>query len=272
LYREAIVSVFAAASLLLVTAFVLGQRLGLGEGYVVKTMLLFSVAVTWLGVYLPDHLPHARLGPANQVTLLRLALTALLGGLLGETPAAVAGTAVALAALVLLLDGIDGWLARRGGSASAFGARFDMETDALLLLLMAVLAWRLDKAGAWVLLSGAMRYLFVAAAVVLPWLRRPLPESRRRKTVCVLQILSLLIALTPYLPRPWSEAVAAAGLLLLGYSFLVDIVWLSRQPYHCNKESIGNDDPKRCHPDFPPAAADARPVAGRRLGRPGRPG
>jgi phosphatidylglycerophosphate synthase len=229
LNRQAMTSVLAAAALLLLTAFLLGRQLGLGEAYVLKTLALFAVAVTWLGVHLPEHLPHPRLGPANQVTLGRLALTALLGGFLGEAPAAVAGTAAALAAVVLLLDGVDGWLARRGGWASPFGARFDMETDALLVLLMAALAWQLDKAGAWVLLSGAMRYLFVAAGVFLPWMRRPLPESRRRKTVCVLQVLSLLLALTPWLERPWSEALAAAGLLLLCYSFLVDIVWLSRQ-------------------------------------------
>ena len=40
------------------------------------------------------------------------------------------------------LDGVDGWLARRSGIASAFGARFDMEIDALLILVLAVLAWR----------------------------------------------------------------------------------------------------------------------------------
>jgi phosphatidylglycerophosphate synthase len=229
LERQAVASVLAAAALLLVTAFVTGRQLGLGDAYVVKTMALFAVAVLWLGLHLPEHLPHGRLGPANQVTLGRLALTALLGGLLGEAPAAVAGLAVGLAALALLLDGLDGWLARRGGWASAFGARFDMETDALLVLLTAALAWQLDKAGAWVLLSGAMRYLFVAAGALLPWLRRPLPESWRRKTVHVLQVLSLLLALSPWLARPGSEAVAAAGLLLLCYSFLVDIAWLSRQ-------------------------------------------
>lgn len=229
LNRQAIVSVLTASSLLLVTAYVLGQRLGLSESYVGKTMLLFSVVVIWLGAYLPDHLPHARLGLANQVTLGRLALTALLGGLLGEVPVTIAGTAAAVAAMVLLLDGLDGWLARRGGWASAFGARFDMETDALLVLLMAALTWQLDKAGAWVLLSGAMRYLFVAAVVALPWLGRPLPASRRRKTVCVLQVLFLLFALTPFLMRPWSAVLAAAGLWLLCYSFLLDIIWLLRQ-------------------------------------------
>ena len=48
----------------------------------------------------------------------------------------------------------DGPAARRSGIASRFGARFDMETDALMILVLAVLAWRWDRAGAWVLLPG----------------------------------------------------------------------------------------------------------------------
>ena len=62
-----------------------------------------------------------------------------------------------------LLDGVDGWLARRHRIASAFGARFDMEIDALLILALSVLAWRHEKAGAWVVASGLLRYAFVAA-------------------------------------------------------------------------------------------------------------
>ena len=50
---------------------------------------------------------------------------------------------------------------------SAFGARFDMEVDALLIQVLAVLAWQWDKAGPWVLMSGLLRYVFVAAGWVL---------------------------------------------------------------------------------------------------------
>lgn len=241
LIRQAVASAVAMGGLLLVVAAAIGHAATLGDGFVVKTLLLFACTTTWLGIYLPDHLPHARLGPANLVTLGRLALTGLLGGLLGESSVATAWLALGTAALVLALDGVDGWLARRGGWASAFGARFDMETDALLILLMAALAWQLDKAGAWVLLSGALRYLFVAAGLVFARLKRPLPCSRRRKLVCVLQVLSLLLALAPVVPMPWSNGLAAAGLLLLCYSFLVDIVWLSRQPGPLHEEPINDE-------------------------------
>ena len=242
LVRRAVASALAVALVLLISASALGNGLGLSDAFVLKVTLVFACATIWLGTYLPDHLPHVRLGPANQVTLARLGLTALIAGFLGESQTAIPGVALGIAALVLMLDGVDGWLARRSGSASAFGARFDMETDALLVLLLAALAWQFDKAGAWVLLSGAMRYAFIAAAVILPWLRRPLQPSRRRKVVCVLQIVSLLLALAPIVAPPWSDSVAAAGLVLLCYSFTVDIVWLWRQAGHSRKESIVDEN------------------------------
>ena len=93
--------------------------------------------------------------------------------------------------------------------ASAFGARFDMEVDAFLILVLAALAWRFDKAGVWVLASGLMRYAFVAAAWVWPWLNAPLPPSRRRQTVCVWQIGVLIGTIAPIIRPPFSALVAA---------------------------------------------------------------
>ena len=42
----------------------------------------------------------------------------------------------------VLLDGVDGRLARKYGASSRFGARFDMEVDAVLICVLALLAWR----------------------------------------------------------------------------------------------------------------------------------
>jgi phosphatidylglycerophosphate synthase len=168
-----------------------------------------------------------RFGPANQVTAVRAALVVLLAALGAEPagPAAAAGM-LATASVAAALDGVDGWLARRTRTVSAFGARFDMEVDALLVLVLAVLVWRHDKAGAWVLLSGLMRYLFVAAGWLLPWMRQPLPPSRRRQTLCVVQTIGLIAALAPAVTPPLSDAIAAAALVVLAGSFMVDILWL----------------------------------------------
>ena len=171
--------------------------------------------------------PYPRFGAANCVTTLRVMLTALVAGLVGNpgtTP--LLWCAIGSVVLVSVLDGVDGWLARRTRMASAFGARFDMETDAALILVLSMLVWQHDKAGAWVLLCGLMRYGFVATGRVLPWLAQPLRSTRRGQTVAVAQYIGLSIALAPIVPRPLSAIAAAATLAALVWSFTVDAIWL----------------------------------------------
>jgi phosphatidylglycerophosphate synthase len=218
------------AAALLVAALPLATPLG--AWYVPKALAVFTLGAACVWRALPAHAPHARFGPGNGVTALRLAMVALLAAGVGEpaTRAPVlAWAAVVLATVAALLDAVDGPLARRRHLASSFGARFDMETDAFLILVLSVLVLQFGKAGAWVLAAGAMRYAFVLAAGVWPWLAAPLPPSLRRKTVCVVQIVMLIVCLGPIIPVAWSTAIAATGLAALVYSFGVDIVWLARQ-------------------------------------------
>jgi len=170
-----------------------------------------------------------RVGYANLITGGRLVLAGAVGWLATQPAVpAVAWTAVAVSTVAALLDIADGWIARRTGTATAFGARFDMEVDALLIMVLAALAWLWGKAGAWVLISGLLRYGFVAGGWLLPWLRNPLPPSLRRKTICVVQIVALIVALGPIVTPPLSTIAAAAGLAALCYSFAVDTLWLWR--------------------------------------------
>ena len=51
--------------------------------------------------------------------------------------------------MALLLDAVDGGVARRTGTVSGFGARFDMEVDAFLILVLSgYVAGRLGGLGA----------------------------------------------------------------------------------------------------------------------------
>ncbi|WP_439518945.1 CDP-alcohol phosphatidyltransferase family protein [Hydrogenophaga sp.] len=214
-------------------ASALGVAGGLGADFSLKALLLF-VVLAWLvwrallSPAMPAH-PHAHFGSANRVTLLRLGVCALLAALIGETLPTPAWWAVVwLATSTALLDAVDGPLARRSGLASAFGARFDMETDALFTLVLCALVWQAGQVGAWVLASGLMRYAFVAAARVWPWLDAPLPPSRRRQTVCVVQITTLIVCLGPIVPPLPASALAATSLALLTLSFAIDVRHLQR--------------------------------------------
>jgi hypothetical protein len=55
-----------------------------------------------------------------------------------------------------------------------------------------------------------------------------LPPSRRRQTVCVVQIVGLCAAVSPIFPPGASAPVAAVSLAALAASFLVDVVRLWR--------------------------------------------
>ncbi|TYC62757.1 CDP-alcohol phosphatidyltransferase family protein [Marinobacter sp. BW6] len=131
-----------------------------------------------------------------------------------------------MALLALILDGVDGKVARATGSESDFGARFDMELDALFILGLSIAVLALGKAGIWVLALGLIRYAFVAASHCLDWLNAPLPDSFRRKTVCVWQIVTLLVAVLPPVNTLFASTTLATALLLLVWSFFLDIRWL----------------------------------------------
>ncbi len=206
------VAIALAITATLAIAFV-HTRIAAGDLNVVVRALAYAIVGGWLLAWLAvKHDVAPTFGAANAVTLARGVLALDLLALLGSPPSAVlAWSIVAVALVALVLDGVDGRVARRRGETSAFGARFDMETDALLILVLAALAWSHGKAGPWILLAGALRYLFVAASLVLPWLAAPLPPSVRRQSVCVVQISSLILCLAPFVTPTTSEAIALRG-------------------------------------------------------------
>lgn len=191
-------------------------------------LVLYGVAILllWAGARwgIADH-PFPRVGAANCLTYARGVCVALVASLipaeLSETGRIVLGLAVAL---LIAADGIDGWLARRDGNASDFGARFDMEVDSALMLVLAIVAARLD--GAWLILLGLPRYVFVLASCFWPFLAAPLPYSERRRIVCVVQGVGLVAAIYPW---EFGTLAAFAALVALLLSFAVDVIWLWRQ-------------------------------------------
>jgi phosphatidylglycerophosphate synthase len=170
----------------------------------------------------------ARLGPATWVTLLRATLAIGVGALTAasfERDVALA-TLVTLASVALVLDFVDGWVARRTATESSLGARLDGEIDAFLLLVLSVEV--APTAGAWVLAIGLMRYAFFAAGWGWRWLRAPLPRRDWRKTVTASQGIALVIAASGVLPVWAGRLLLAIALALLVESFGRDVWWLVR--------------------------------------------
>ncbi|MDZ7779597.1 MAG: CDP-alcohol phosphatidyltransferase family protein [Gemmatimonadota bacterium] len=227
----------AAGDLLVAFAALLGigtvtrSALGLPAAYSVVLVGGYGVLATLLIAFLPVHLPRPGIGWANRVTLFRATLTLPVAALV-LVPGMVEGPAawwvIGLGAAASVLDGVDGWLARVTDTHTPFGARFDMELDAFLILALSALVWTSTPIGPWVLGIGLIRYAFVLAGRLLPHLEAPLPPSVRRKAVCVIQTVALLVALGPPVPTVLAVTSAALALAALVYSFTVDLRWLHR--------------------------------------------
>jgi phosphatidylglycerophosphate synthase len=170
----------------------------------------------------------ARFGVANGVTATRSALVGVVTALTATSftqPIPVV-LLVAVTVAALLLDAVDGWVARRTRGVSALGARFDMEVDAFLLLVLG--AFVAPTLGWWVLAIGLMRYAYVAAGWMLPWLRAKVPPRYWRKVVAAVCGIALTLGASALVPPPVAMLAIGIALVLLIESFGRDVIWLFR--------------------------------------------
>jgi phosphatidylglycerophosphate synthase len=183
------------------------------------------------------------LGPADMITLIRTTLSCGAAALVADSLVHPRPTSplLVLAVTALALDLLDGWVARRTGTTSAFGARFDGEADAFLMLVLSVNV--AASFGPWVVAIGAVRYLFGAAGFVLPWMRMRLPTRYWRKVVTATSGIVLVAAASRLLPDGVTLAALLLVLVLLAESFGRDVWWLVRHRAVARTGSAGPDGP-----------------------------
>ena len=166
--------------------------------------------------------------PADWVTLTRALLVAGVAGLVADSFVRPVSTTalVALSTVALVLDAVDGQVARRTGTATEVGARIDCEVDAFLILLLSIFV--AQDYGGWVLAIGAARYALLLAGWLIPWLAAPLPPRYWGKVVAAVQGIMLTVAASGLLDRRVGMIAVAAALLLLAESFGRNVIWLYR--------------------------------------------
>ncbi len=154
-------------------------------------------------------------GYANLVTLSRLVLL-----LLAASQHAIWHDYLLFAAflLVVVSDGIDGYLARKYGQASELGAHLDVETDALQCMVLAGIHFIEQTVAAWVLLAGGLRYIYVWSVYAANLGQTEAPKQAYTRVIGILFISSLL---GPFVAPQWLAApVLALGCSLVGGSFV----------------------------------------------------
>lgn len=126
-----------------------------------------------------------------------------------------------ISVLVIAADGLDGFLARKYNTASAFGAFFDMETDAFYVCMMSFLLYQENLLPAWILWAGWLRYGSVLVEMLLGVHGQPSPPNPYARFIAGLLFIALLL---PWLV-PKSVYLIPVGLALIlvtfsfGYSF-----------------------------------------------------
>jgi phosphatidylglycerophosphate synthase len=168
------------------------------------------------------------MGEADLVTLTRAMLACGVAALVASAFRHEAATTALLVLTItaLILDAVDGLVARHTRTSSAFGAWFDGEVDAFLILVLSVYVARTTVG--WVILIGTARYAYAVAGLVAPWLRGRPPPRYWRKVVAAIQGIVLTFAVADILPLALTEATLAVALALLAESFGRDVVRLWR--------------------------------------------
>jgi phosphatidylglycerophosphate synthase len=174
------------------------------------------------------HSDQPSVHPADWVTLTRAVLVAGVAGTVADSfsrPVSITAL-VTLSTIALVLDSVDGLVARRTGTGTPLGARLDGEVDAFLILLLSITVSQ--DYGRWVLAIGAARYLLLLAGWLIPWLAAPLPPRYWRKVVAAVQGIVLTVAASGLPGRLVGIIAVGAALLLLAESFGRDVIWLYR--------------------------------------------
>lgn len=155
---------------------------------------------------------------ANLVTLFRLGLVLYASWHITQLSSAIL---LGFFSVALTLDGLDGYLARKYQQSSEFGAYLDMETDSIFVAILAVWWWHNDVAGAWILIIGFMRYIYVLLILALNLHRAKERSTRFAKTIAVIFMIGMLTPMA--IPSRYAYYLLLFVSLLTAYSFAVSL-------------------------------------------------
>ncbi len=174
----------------------------------------FSYFISKIRLFLIDY--PAAIGYANWVTLVRLGIVFVGGALLNSMSYEFL---FVLFTFSVLLDGVDGYVARKFKHLSIYGARLDMETDAFLVMMLSLYHVQNAAIPQWILLPALMRFIFGLVSYFVA--THEVTTRMFRATIAVSFFISLLLVFI--LPSEWTiYAISISGGLILisfGLSF-----------------------------------------------------
>jgi phosphatidylglycerophosphate synthase len=135
---------------------------------------------------------------------------------------------IILSTLSLIMDGLDGFIARKYNLVSKFGEIIDQESDNFLMLVISISLYLNKDIGLYVFLIPLYRYIFLASMKKYDWLKKTLPISQFRKIACVLTIILMIMSQDVYIDYENTVFLVILSLFIITFSFSKDIIWLYR--------------------------------------------
>lgn len=123
--------------------------------------------------------------------------------------------------MLILLDGLDGLVARRLGQSSDQGEKLDSEVDAQLVWLLSWIHFYSGNAEWWILIAGSLRYTYQLFFFWVPGISSS-PPKRFRATVAVIFFFSL--SFTFVLPKELATYVLLGSSIMIIVSFGLSLV------------------------------------------------
>lgn len=201
-------------SLAILTGLIIFHVTGLW--WPVLILACISLILLWSSQwYTISHLKPAG-GIGNLITLFKYILIIIIVFISGLFTARIIGL---FFIVPVVLDGLDGFWARRSNQISKFGALFDLESDSLFVALAGLLLYSRHITGAWLLPAVYLRYVYVLVITLLQLSGIPEKRTRFGPSIAVIMFISL-IAVFIY-PTDFTIILlyVAAGMVILSFAY-----------------------------------------------------
>ncbi|MBP6556838.1 MAG: CDP-alcohol phosphatidyltransferase family protein [Flavobacterium sp.] len=124
-----------------------------------------------------------------------------------------------LCLIVVSLDGLDGFAARKLNQATEFGAVLDMETDAFFCLLFSLTIAIQNPDLYWIIIGGLLRYLYKIITTLIS--KNGYTESKKNYARYIAGGYFLSFILYFFIPDTIGKTCITIGTLMIVFSFAV---------------------------------------------------
>lgn len=151
---------------------------------------------------------------ANQITAIRFIITSITVLFIYQIPAFLS---FCLFGFAILLDGLDGFLARKHQQISEIGALFDKTVDAYFVVLLSFILVLKYEVPIWFLGIGYLHYGYELLLLGLGWQHLVIPKNPIGQYAAAFLFISLL---SPFILSPiWYFPIVYSAAALVSFSF-----------------------------------------------------